>query len=673
MNDFAPGATIDGRYRVRSRIGTGGMADVYLVHDEQLGREVALKVLHQRFAADPAFVERFRREAQSAAALAHPHVVSVYDRGSFDDNYYIAMEYLPGRSLKQLIQEEAPLQEGRAIKLATQILQATAFAHRHGVIHRDLKPHNVIVDAEDNVKVTDFGIARAGASDMTETGSIMGTAQYLSPEQAQGHAVSGPSDLYSVGVILYEMMTGRVPFEGDSPVAIALKQVAEAPVPPSQLNPSISPDLEQVILWALNKNPADRPADADRFIEALEQVASGAPGQTTSMRALSAGTSGAGLMAAAAAATAYGSAANLAAADGNGDGAGDDEDGEREARSKKRRKRAAWIIAAIVLALAVAAGLFFLLRPTKAEMPSVTGYQLSNAETKLEAAGFENIATPTSQTNSATKNTVIGQRPLAKQKVSTSTTIHLIISSGPQLSKTVMVPQVLGDTQAQAIKAIDDAGLSVAGVKPEASATVPKGQATRTSPATGTPLARDGGVTLFISSGPPTTTTSTTAQVRVANVVGNLQATAQSTLSDQGLSYTIKNVTTNSVASGTVVSQSPVAGTKVATGASVTLTIAQSANQVPNVVGDGEAAAVSTVQAAGYRVRITYRNVSNSSKNGLVLSQSPRANATAKADAVVTLVIGTYVSTNTGTGTTTTSTVVTTVTSSISGVTTGSQ
>ncbi len=392
MNDFAPGATIDDRYRVRSRIGTGGMADVYLVHDQQLDREVALKVLHQRFAADPAFVERFRREAQSAAALAHPHVVSVYDRGSFDDNYYIAMEYLPGRSLKQLIQEEAPLQEGRAIKLATQILQATAFAHRHGVIHRDLKPHNVIVDADDNVKVTDFGIARAGASDMTETGSIMGTAQYLSPEQAQGHAVSGPSDLYSVGVILYEMMTGRVPFEGDSPVAIALKQVAEAPVPPSQINPSISPDLEQVILWSLNKNPADRPADADRFIEALEQVASGAPGQTTSMRAVVPVAAGAaGLATGAAAAAAYGTASNLLAADGND--AGDDEDGEHEAQSKKRRKWTAWIIAAIVLALAVAAGLFFLLRPTKAEMPSVTGLQLANAETKLEANGFENIAT----------------------------------------------------------------------------------------------------------------------------------------------------------------------------------------------------------------------------------------------------------------------------------------
>ena len=181
---------VDGRYQVVSRLGAGGMADVFLAEDQQLGRKVALKLLHRRFAEDPGFVERFRREAQAAAGLQHPNVVSVYDRGAYDDTYYIAMEYLPGRSLKQLIRDEAPLDPLRAIDITLQILKAARFAHRRGVIHRDLKPHNVIVDDADNAKVTDFGIARAGASDMTETGSIMGTAQYLSPEQAQGHAVS---------------------------------------------------------------------------------------------------------------------------------------------------------------------------------------------------------------------------------------------------------------------------------------------------------------------------------------------------------------------------------------------------------------------------------------------------------------------------------------------------
>ena len=260
MSIPAPNTLIDGRYRVLSRLGSGGMADVFLAEDQQLGRKVALKLLHGRFAADPDFVERFRREAQAAAGLQHPNVVSVYDRGSWDDTYYIAMEYLPGRSLKQLIREEAPLDPVRAIDITLQILKAARFAHRRGVIHRDLKPHNVIVDDADQAKVTDFGIARAGASDMTETGSIMGTAQYLSPEQAQGHAVDAGSDLYSIGVVLYEMLTGRVPFDGDAAVTIALKHVSEAPRPPRELNPAVPPELEQVVLWVLNKNPADRPA-----------------------------------------------------------------------------------------------------------------------------------------------------------------------------------------------------------------------------------------------------------------------------------------------------------------------------------------------------------------------------------------------------------------------------
>src|SRR3712207_2547542 len=192
------------------------MADVYLADDSQLGREVALKVLHRRFARDREFVERFRREASAAAGLQHPNVVSVYDRGEYDGTYYIAMEFLEGRTLKDIVKSEGPLEPARAIDLTIQVLRAARFAHRRGIIHRDLKPHNVIVDAEGRAKVTDFGIARAGASDMTETGSIMGTAHYLSPEQAQGHAVSAESDLYAVGIILWELLTGHLPFEGDT-------------------------------------------------------------------------------------------------------------------------------------------------------------------------------------------------------------------------------------------------------------------------------------------------------------------------------------------------------------------------------------------------------------------------------------------------------------------------
>jgi serine/threonine protein kinase len=306
MPELAPNSLVDERYRVISRLGAGGMAEVFLAEDQQLGRKVALKLLYRRFAEDPGFVERFRREARAAAGLQHPNVVSVYDRGSYDDTYYIAMEYLPGRTLKQVIRQEAPLDPVRAIDIAIQILKAARFAHRRGIIHRDLKPHNVIIDDSGHAKVTDFGIARAGASDMTETGSIMGTAQYLSPEQAQGHPVSAGSDLYSIGVVLYELLAARVPFDAESAVTIALKHVSESPPPPSVFNPSIPPELEQVVMWTLNKNPADRPADADQFITALEQakaaIRSGAGGQHTASMAAVAAAGGAGAFGGAAAA-----------------------------------------------------------------------------------------------------------------------------------------------------------------------------------------------------------------------------------------------------------------------------------------------------------------------------------------------------------------------------------
>src|SRR4051812_35288561 len=282
MTELADTTIVDGRYRIRGRIGSGGMADVYLADDTHLGRQVALKVLHRRFAQDQEFVERFRREASSAAGLQHPNVVGVFDRGKHDGTYYIAMEHLPGRTLKEIVTSEAPLAQERVVDLGVQILQAAGFAHRHGVIHRDFKPHNVIVDDTGAAKVTDFGIARAGASEMTETGSIMGTAQYLSPEQAQGHAVTAASDLYSIGVMLYEMLAGKLPFEGDSAVAVALKHLSEPPVPLSQIRPDVNPALESVVMAALAKDPSHRWQSAEDLAAGLEaartQIESGSNG-----------------------------------------------------------------------------------------------------------------------------------------------------------------------------------------------------------------------------------------------------------------------------------------------------------------------------------------------------------------------------------------------------------
>jgi serine/threonine protein kinase len=275
VQDTLINTLFDGRYRIMRKLGSGGMADVYLAEDEELGRRVAIKILNDRHATDEQFVERFRREAKNAAGLSHPNIVSIYDRGEAEGTYYIAMEYLDGRSLKELVVARGPLPIPDAIEATRQVLTALRFAHRKGVVHRDIKPHNVMADADGRLKVTDFGIARAGVSQMTEAGSIIGTAQYLSPEQARGAVVDQRSDLYSIGVVLYEMLTGEVPFTGESPVEIAMKHLSDTPRPPSVLRPDIPPDLDMVVLRALAKSPEDRFQTAEEMDEELERVANG--------------------------------------------------------------------------------------------------------------------------------------------------------------------------------------------------------------------------------------------------------------------------------------------------------------------------------------------------------------------------------------------------------------
>src|SRR5438128_10078672 len=256
VSDTLINTPFDGRYRIVRKLGAGGMANVYLAEDQELGRRVAIKILNERHANDEQFVERFRREAKNAAGLSHPNIVSIFDRGEAEGTYYIAMEYLDGRSLKELIVSRGPAPIPIAIDYARQILTAVRFAHRNGIVHRDIKPHNVLVDGEGRLKVTDFGIARAGASQMTEAGSIIGTAQYLSPEQARGAPVDQTSDLYSTGIVLYELLTANVPFSGDSPVEIAMKHLSETPDAPSAHRQDVPEDLDLVVLRALAKEPA---------------------------------------------------------------------------------------------------------------------------------------------------------------------------------------------------------------------------------------------------------------------------------------------------------------------------------------------------------------------------------------------------------------------------------
>ena len=643
MAEVGLGTTIEGRYHVVSRLGSGGMADVFLAEDEQLGRKVALKLLHRRFSEDPGFVERFRREAQAAAGLQHPNVVGVYDRGAFDGTYYIAMEYVPGRSLKQLVREEAPLDPVRAIDITIQILKAARFAHRHGVIHRDLKPHNVIVDDSGLVKVTDFGIARAGASDMTETGSIMGTAQYLSPEQAQGHAVSASSDLYAVAVVLYELLTGHVPFDAESAVTIALKHVSEAPTAPTRINPSIPAALEQVVMWGLNKNPADRPQDADQFIAALEaaraSIVSGADGgQTASMAAVAVPVGAAvaerhKLIAPPAVAPVP--LAPLLPPPPPPD---------------ERRRRSPWPWVALVLALLVAGGAvaaYLLTRPSKVVVPNVVTEQINTASAVLENAGLK-VGVLYLQSGQPS-GTVIRESPAGGAKVDKRSEVSLTVSTGPGTS---VLPGVLGDPLAAAKSTIRAAHLAVGQVFHQASSQYSAGQVISTDPAAGNTLPVGAKVDLFVSSGPP--------KVAVPDVTTDTEGQAKATLTTAGFKPSVTYQTSSSATAGTVLNQSPTGGTPEAPGSTVTIVVAKAPTTatVPNVHGQSTAAAVSALKQAGFKVAQESRSVTDPSQNGIVLAEAPHHGTSAKKGSTVTITVGQYVASTTTptTGATTTPT-----------------
>jgi beta-lactam-binding protein with PASTA domain len=637
MAEIARDTLIDGRYRVVRRLGTGGMAEVFLAEDQQLGRNVALKLLHRRFSEDPGFVERFRREAQSAAGLQHPNVVSVYDRGEFEDTYYIAMEYLPGRSLKQLIRDEAPLDPIRAIDIAIQILRAAQFAHRRGIIHRDLKPHNVIVDDSGHAKVTDFGIARAGASDMTETGSIMGTAQYLSPEQAQGHSVNAQSDLYSVGVVLYEMLTGRVPFDGDSAVTIALKHVSEAPVPPSRFNPKLSPELEQTVLWTLNKNPVDRPADAEQLITVLEHcreaIVAGQAGQHTASMAAVAASAAAGM-------PVQGmqqlQPARQPVVDQTGSTNGSGQlpavtDPAASEPEPRRRWWLPWLLGVLVLLLVAgaAAAAYFLSRPKQEEVPYVVGQQVSIAEAILTNAGF--ATSEVHVQNGRPRGIVINTSPAGRTKVDKGSTITLTVSGG---KGSVIVPNVQGESQTDATNTLKKGHLKVTRVVPTSSRGISQGQAIKTSPAAAASVPRGTAVTLFMSTGPP--------QQKVPGVVGDTASAASSTLTAAGFTVNTSSQTTDSAPAGTVLSQDPSGGSTASAGSTVTIVIVQAPAKamVPSITGDTTSQAEQAIQAAGLVAQVSTRPVTDPSNVGRVLTQSPPGGSQRTKGSAVTIVVG---------------------------------
>jgi eukaryotic-like serine/threonine-protein kinase len=634
-----PDTIVDGRYRVLSRLGSGGMADVYLAEDQLLGRQLAVKVLHHHFAEDQEFVERFRREASSAAGLSHPNIVGIFDRGEWDGTYYIAMEYVPGRSLKALVREQGPLHPVVAIDIVTQILQAARFAHARGVIHRDLKPHNVILDEEGRARVTDFGIAQAGASDMTVTGSIMGTAQYLSPEQAQGHTVSTASDLYSVGVILYELLTGVVPFDGDTAVAIAFKQVSAQPSAPSVVNPAVPAVLDQIVLRALAKDPTARYADAEEFIAALRSARERLPASAataifaTRPPGAPPGTTAHGVVPPGMAlSTGVPPAALLLPPDGAALGAPppDDEDD----RAAKRRRGLRWAIAAAVVAALVALALVLVLtRPSsggQVTVPNVAGQNEAAASAALRRAGLVPVPALTASAGVA-NGVVIGETPPAGSVVGKGTRVTIAVSTGPGSSP---LPNVVGLTVSRATAKLKEAGFKPT-TETQPSGTVAGGRVISTDPPAGTEAQAGSPVTVLVSGGP--------AQTSVPDVVGQSRAAAEATLTNAKL--TVGTVTQRSSAEqspGTVLEQSPTAGSSLPAGGTVNLTVAQAPSEVavPNVVGQNEAQASAALGRAGFTPQAVSQATTEATQVGLVLRQSPAAPHMARKGATVTIAVG---------------------------------
>ncbi len=627
MTRLTADTVIDERYQVLEHLGTGGMAEVYVAHDLQLERKVALKLLHDRFARDEEFVERFRREASSAAGLQHQHVVSVYDRGESEGVPYIAMEYVKGRTLKQLVRDSGPLDPALAIDLTIQILRAARFAHRRGVIHRDFKPQNVIVDEDGRAKVTDFGIARAGASDMTQTGSIMGTAQYLSPEQAQGHAVNARSDLYSIGVILYELLTGSVPFDAESAVTVALKQVSEAPMAPRRRNPKVPPELEAIVLRALEKDPADRFADADEFIAALQAASSRIPTDAAIAAAEAAAASLPVVMTPIPPPTRGDTGVLLPVEPYQRDSA---TAAVRAVPARRRSKRWPWLVLAGLLGVVAIIAIVMAVVPSRANVPSVVGSSISVATQRLRSEGFE--VEYVRDNSDKPRNTVVGQTPAGGSSVDEGSTVTLNISDGPQIQE---VPNVVGLGRRAARRALTDAGFEVEERRvPDGS--VKADRVVRQSPSGNSQAERGQTVTLDVSTGP--------AQGLVPDVVGKTEDDARAALEGAGFRVNVVTKEDPDADPGTVLAQNPAKGTSAVSGSAVTITVAEEPREVevPDVVGSTQNKATEALSGAGLKVVVEEVEADSPNTDGVVQSQSPDSGTKVDRGSTVTITVGVF-------------------------------
>jgi beta-lactam-binding protein with PASTA domain/tRNA A-37 threonylcarbamoyl transferase component Bud32 len=551
---------LGGRYELDGVVGRGGMAEVYRARDIRLDRIVAIKTLRADLARDQIFQARFRREAQSAASLNHPSIVAVYDTGEDMATGvpvpYIVMEYVDGRTVRDLLQEGHRLLPERSLEIIDGVLRALEYSHQAGIVHRDIKPGNVMVTRNGDVKVMDFGIARAmsdAQATMTQTAQVIGTAQYLSPEQARGERVDARSDLYSAGCLLYELLTGRPPFTGDSPVAIAYQHVRENPVPPSRVDPDVPPWADSIVLKAMAKSPADRYQSAADMRADLQRAASGMPVSAPPTRL------------------------------------------DNYPRTQRMGTGA------------MMAG--------TTQIPQVEDYDYAGGDYgRGGGGGGGHRWVPWVLGLVLVVGVVIG------------VAYYLLAGSG----KTYAVPLVNNERVATAQAQITAAHLRSA-VVDEASPSVASGLVIKSTPAQGNNVPANTLVTLYVSTG--------AAPMAVPNVVNQLEPQAESALEAAGFKVSLKQDPSSTAAQGTVLGQSPSAGTKAAAGSTVTITVSGGAVTVPSVIGDSQSTANQILTAAGFAVTVQQGSGPAQYASGTVFSQQPAANGSATKGATVTIFV----------------------------------
>lgn len=625
------GRVFNGRYRITERIGIGGMAEVYKAQDQVLGRTVAVKVMLPQYAADPEFTARFKQEAASAANLQSPYIVNVYDWGQDDGTYFIVMEFVRGTDLKSAIQQRGAINQRKVAEIGSQVCQALSVAHGLDIIHRDIKPQNIMVQPDGNVKVMDFGIARAKNSVKTQTSSVLGTAHYISPEQAQGKELDGTSDMYSLGCVLYEAATGQLPFDGPDAVSVAMRQVNEAPVPPSQINPEIHPDLEAIILKAMEKNPVNRFRTAREMKHALDDFMMGRPvnlGKNVNSAAtqvmngvvppISNDVPG-GTAVMPAVSSMNGNSGPMKTVDYRAGGK------EFDMGKKKSSKRTVGIVIGALVAILAIAGIALAVSGAfggQTRVPDVTGQTEEAARQAIEAAGYVVGEVTEENSTDTVSGRVIRTDPAADSELAKGETVNIVVSIG---AKKGTVPDLNGKTAEEAQQMIEDAGF-VAKFGGNESSDAEENTVSRQDPASGTEADEGTTITYWISTGPELT--------NVPNVIGDDQATARATLESAGFTVSIQDGEySDRYDEGVVMSQEPNGG-QLEAGETVTIYISLGKDpatipvNVPAVTGMSESEAISELNSAGFtNVGVSYES-SNTVPEGDVIRQTQSGTAT---------------------------------------------